>query len=565
MKDKDLENSKENILEMFSKFLPLAMKIIGIDHLPKMIFEKDIEVSDQPTFGRYVNEENTLYVALGNRHPNDILRTIAHELVHYRQDIAEQLNPDSGETGSPEENEANAIAGVVMRYFNKKYPEYLKSKPIIAENRQGVEEGPNRKQQYIAAEFVDEFADGDRWFVKGTPELIQKFIMLANSIEQASLQGTEYEPSKGFMGKIHSQLGNDQAPRWKIVSATNLDDIRPINNSVINTLSRVNLQNPGDEFMSEFLWSLEEKSLAKVSGNLDDQNMKEGLNELSKDTLRAYSKDASREVGADQRDARSARDQAIHHISHGNLKKGADWSDESDWLNKRAEKRAGGIANATIKIAKKGLEEDTNRRNLLKGLGAYAGAGVVAGAGLGLLKPEFNNETREQEFIAQLRDPADRNTYMKLRHEYLKYLELIKEPKDSEKSKLLPEIIRQKASNIGKFKQRMRKKYNLQPEVIQFTLVEVWSQKYKKSIDCDNPKGFSQRAHCQGRKKTESTNENFKDDRNPQDKGDSKRYNVPTKGKVSTLRKVAKQGGRRGQLAHWMANMKAGKAKKQSK
>ena len=30
---------------------------------------------------------------------------------------------------------------------------------------------------------------------------------------------------------------------------------------------------------------------------------------------------------------------------------------------------------------------------------------------------------------------------------------------------------------------------------------EAWSAKYKKSIDCDNPKGFSQRAHCRGRKK----------------------------------------------------------------
>lgn len=30
---------------------------------------------------------------------------------------------------------------------------------------------------------------------------------------------------------------------------------------------------------------------------------------------------------------------------------------------------------------------------------------------------------------------------------------------------------------------------------------EGWSDKYKKSIDCNNPKGFSQRAHCQGRKK----------------------------------------------------------------
>lgn len=30
---------------------------------------------------------------------------------------------------------------------------------------------------------------------------------------------------------------------------------------------------------------------------------------------------------------------------------------------------------------------------------------------------------------------------------------------------------------------------------------EKWSEKYKRSINCNNPKGFSQRAHCQGRKK----------------------------------------------------------------
>ena len=30
---------------------------------------------------------------------------------------------------------------------------------------------------------------------------------------------------------------------------------------------------------------------------------------------------------------------------------------------------------------------------------------------------------------------------------------------------------------------------------------EKWSEKYKKGIDCNNPKGFSQRAHCQGKKK----------------------------------------------------------------
>ena len=32
-------------------------------------------------------------------------------------------------------------------------------------------------------------------------------------------------------------------------------------------------------------------------------------------------------------------------------------------------------------------------------------------------------------------------------------------------------------------------------------IVEKWSNKYKKSINCYNPKGFSQKAHCAGKKK----------------------------------------------------------------
>jgi hypothetical protein len=58
------------------------------------------------------------------------------------------------------------------------------------------------------------------------------------------------------------------------------------------------------------------------------------------------------------------------------------------------------------------------------------------------------------------------------------------------------------------------------------------------------------------------TDENFADGKNPQDKGDSKRHGVPTKGSVTSLRKFAKShSGRAAQLAHWMANMKSGKKK----
>ena len=37
---------------------------------------------------------------------------------------------------------------------------------------------------------------------------------------------------------------------------------------------------------------------------------------------------------------------------------------------------------------------------------------------------------------------------------------------------------------------------------------ETWSKKYNDSIDCNNPKGFSQKAHCQG-KKEETELENY--------------------------------------------------------
>ncbi len=129
-----IEEKKDIFIDMFKKFLPLAMKIIDLKGLPRMVFLTNINDQEQPTFGQYVNDEKTLYVSMANRHPNDILRTIAHELVHYKQDTEHQLHANSGSTGSPEENQANAVAGIVMRNFNKQYPEYLTVKPLILEN-----------------------------------------------------------------------------------------------------------------------------------------------------------------------------------------------------------------------------------------------------------------------------------------------------------------------------------------------------------------------------------------------------------------------------------------------
>lgn len=57
--------------------------------------------------------------------------------------------------------------------------------------------------------------------------------------------------------------------------------------------------------------------------------------------------------------------------------------------------------------------------------------------------------------------------------------------------------------------------------------------------------------------------ENFADGKNPGRKGLAKRSGVNTKASVSDLRKTAKNSsGEKQRMAHWLANMKAGRAKK---
>ena len=57
--------------------------------------------------------------------------------------------------------------------------------------------------------------------------------------------------------------------------------------------------------------------------------------------------------------------------------------------------------------------------------------------------------------------------------------------------------------------------------------------------------------------------ENFADGKKPGRKGLAKRSGVNTKAPVSSLRKTAKNSsGEKQRMAHWLANMKAGRAKK---
>ena len=120
-----------DMTQVFAKFLPIAMGVLKIDKLPAIKLHKHVDAGDsQPTFGMYNPNNGEINLSLADRHPTDILRTLAHELVHFAQDQRKELHDDSGQTGSNHENEANAIAGIIMRMFSKKNPELIKSKPL---------------------------------------------------------------------------------------------------------------------------------------------------------------------------------------------------------------------------------------------------------------------------------------------------------------------------------------------------------------------------------------------------------------------------------------------------
>jgi Zn-dependent peptidase ImmA (M78 family) len=108
---------------MLENFLKFAKEYLNLSKLPKIQFKET--ATEVNSFGYYDVKTDQIVIATSNRHPMDIFRTLAHELTHHSQRINNKINNKSGETGSPQENEANAKAGMLMREFSLKYPEYI--------------------------------------------------------------------------------------------------------------------------------------------------------------------------------------------------------------------------------------------------------------------------------------------------------------------------------------------------------------------------------------------------------------------------------------------------------
>jgi hypothetical protein len=107
-----------SILKKFIVFLKRELSLT-ID-IPYILIDDPDFSKKNKAFGM-MNSDGIVYISIINRHPLDILRTVAHEVVHYKQSIKRvAMNPNPG---SPSENEANAKAGEIMRKYGKLHPE----------------------------------------------------------------------------------------------------------------------------------------------------------------------------------------------------------------------------------------------------------------------------------------------------------------------------------------------------------------------------------------------------------------------------------------------------------
>lgn len=111
---------KESCDNPMDSFIQFASDYLGIKSIPQVsIIDQEPE---SRSFGGYNPGTRKILVVTKGRHPMDVYRTVAHELVHHKQNEDKKLCANSGDTGSDIENEANALAGVIMRNWAKENP-----------------------------------------------------------------------------------------------------------------------------------------------------------------------------------------------------------------------------------------------------------------------------------------------------------------------------------------------------------------------------------------------------------------------------------------------------------
>jgi Zn-dependent peptidase ImmA (M78 family) len=95
---------------------------INID-MPNITYSREKESAEQHRTGWYNADNNEMWIYIGHRNLVDILRTVAHELSHHKQNLDGHT---SGNTDLAElETQADMAAGMLVKIWVRKHPEVI--------------------------------------------------------------------------------------------------------------------------------------------------------------------------------------------------------------------------------------------------------------------------------------------------------------------------------------------------------------------------------------------------------------------------------------------------------
>jgi hypothetical protein len=120
-----------------------------------------------------------------------------------------------------------------------------------------------------------------------------------------------------------------------------------------------------------------------------------------------------------------------------------------------------------------------------------------------------------KELLDKITSIKSEEEFDSIKHEIDLFIQRHKENEELKKvlvklldiAKLMKLKLKKKRKFSSDTEQSEPKEYLITQEQLERIIGEKWSKEYKKSIDCNNPKGFSQKAHCAGRKKRQSGGE----------------------------------------------------------
>ena len=131
------EMSRKDFTGHLNSFMDFCCDKLSIKDKPSLKFKEPTDQGEQPSFAAYSPGAREVHVMSKNRHPMDIFRSVAHELVHHKQNEEGRIGKDiakEGATGSDIENEANSRAGELMRWYGKAFPASF-SMSYVTENK----------------------------------------------------------------------------------------------------------------------------------------------------------------------------------------------------------------------------------------------------------------------------------------------------------------------------------------------------------------------------------------------------------------------------------------------